>query len=181
MSRTREQIRLEVREYLGEDDTESDSLWSNSFLNLWINRFIKMVAEATECIEGYGTITLVAATGSYSLPTNHVKPILVKLSSPEKTLKAIDVQDLRKLTITSTGEPSRYMMFNNLMYVYPIPTAAGTLNVWSVMTSTTMTADANVSPLPEELDDVVVKLVLAKAKQQEEEYGVANQYYSEIP
>jgi hypothetical protein len=110
-----------------------------------------------------------------------VKPILVKLSSPEKTLKAIDVQDLRKLTITSTGEPSRYMMFNNLMYVYPIPTAAGTLNVWSVMTSTTMTADANVSPLPEELDDVVVKLVLAKAKQQEEEYGVANQYYSEIP
>lgn len=190
MSLTLENLRLEVREFLGEPDNESDPMWSNSFINKWINRFVRVVAEVSECIETYATFNTVSGTAVYALPEVAVtapepditifKPHLVKYGDFTE-LKPIDVKDLASINITLSGTPMYYMIFNDQIYLYPVPNAVEAVHVWGYGRPDSMVADSDGCGLIDELADVVIKLVLAKARQQEEEFGVANQYYSEVP
>lgn len=184
---TLEEIRLEVRHYLGEADDETDSLWSNTYLNKWINRFVREVAETTDALDAYATITTVDGTPNYDLPTmtgtpnkTIYEPTLVKRGNTS-TLRPISVRNLSNINISLEGTPTQFLMFNDQIYLYPVPGMEETIHVWGYARPATMTADDDKCGLTEELTDIVIKLVLAKSRQLEEEFGVANQYYSEIP
>lgn len=179
---TLEEIRLEVREELGEDDTETDPLWNNSFINQWINRYARIVCEATECIEEYGTITTAASTANYSYPNNIFKPHLVKRGNTAE-VDPINIRDLRNINITTEGTPRKYLDWKGQIYFYAgVPNSAETMHVWGYRYPVHLAADGTtLDDVPREVIEIIIKLVLARCQAKDQEYGVANQYRAQVP
>ncbi|MAH45221.1 hypothetical protein CMI37_05295 [Candidatus Pacearchaeota archaeon] len=177
----REALRLEVREELQEEDDENDPTWDNDFINLWLNRYGRNVAKITKCLEGYGEITTVASTVSYDLPTNHFEVKLMKRDDiGQVDLKTMNY--LKGINRTTEGTPRNYLPFDDQVYLYPVPDDAYTMNVWSYMVPTWMSADnTNFDIEDERIVDIVLKMVIARCRKVEEEFGVFNQYMSEVP
>lgn len=179
--RTLGEIRLEIRHELGEADTEEEPLWSNAYLNQWINRYAYDVVKETKCLQGYGSITTTINLANYPLPTNHCQPILVKRGN-DVPIDPIEIDDLRNINITISGSPNSYLMFANEIYFYPKPATVETINLWSYKVATYMSVDATPFDVEDEaIIEIIEKLVIARARKVEEEFGVANQYYSEVP
>lgn len=177
----REALRLEVREELQEDDTETDPTWDNDFINTWINRYARNVAKITKCLEGYGEITTVASTVNYAYPTNHFEVKLMKRDEvTEVNLKTINY--LKTINRTTEGSPRYYLPFDDQLYLYPVPDGVFTMNVWGYMVPTWMTTDGtNLDITDEAIVDIILKMVIARCRKVEEEFGVFNQYMSEVP
>lgn len=179
---TLEDIRLEVREELGEDDTEADPLWSNTFINKWINRYARIVCEATECLDGYGTVNSVASTANYSYPDNIFKPHLVKRGNTAD-IDPITIRDLRSINITTEGTPRKYLHWKGQLYLYAgVPNSVEVIHVWGYKYPDHLAADSTeLSDVPREVIEIIIKLVIARCQAKDQEYGVANQYRAQVP
>lgn len=177
---TLEDIRLEIREILGEADDESDPLWSNAYINKWINRFARVVVEATEAIDEYNTFNTADGTVNYDMPGKIFKPMLLKRGT--STIRKIDIWDLRKIDITTTGTPTRFLIFNKQMYLYNVPSSIEAISVWGHAYPPHLSGDdITLTGVDRELIEVIEKLVIARCQEKDMEYGVANQYYSQVP
>lgn len=180
-SMSREDMRLEIREILGESEAETDPFWSNAYINVWINRMAREVVETTESLEQHETFNTVAEQDVYDLPGRIYKPNLVK-AEDNRTLTPLEVPDLTKVNVAVEGTPRRYMIFGRKMYLYPVPGGAEEINVWGNAYPPYLENDSDeLTGVTGELCDVIIKLVLAKCFEKDQEYGVANNYYSQVP
>lgn len=176
---TLEDIRLEIREELGEADDETDPLWSNSYINTWINRYGAIVVENLECIESFGEVTTVDGTVNYDLPENIFKPKLVKRE--DITLTPISIYKLSNISITSEGAPTKYLIWDSQIYLYSVPDDTYTISVWGYAYPEYMDEDADELPVEREVIEIIIKLVLARCQAKDQEYGVSNQYRAQVP
>jgi hypothetical protein len=94
-------------------------------------------------IEGLDTsTTTVASTRSYAFPTNAFAIKRVEYNG--ETLQLTDFREDDRLTLsnsttTTTGTPRYYLVWNELIYLRPIPDAAQTLTVYSYDRPTLLT------------------------------------------
>jgi len=174
-------LRLEIREELGEADSEPDPMFSNAYLNKWINRYAAMIAKLTNCIEGYTTFTTTSGVKIYNMPSNFFKPSLVKRDDKFE-ITPIDIHKLKTMNISMSGVPNYYLILDNSIYFYDTPNTTYTINFWGYKYPAYMNNDTDVLDFEdEELIEALIMLVIARAKKKEEEYGVANDYLSKVP
>jgi len=177
---TLENIRLEIREELGEDDTETDPLWSNTYLNKWINDYARLVAEATEAIEKKDDFATVIGKVNYDMPGNIFKPTLLKRGNTT-VINPIDLSKLKTIDTSQTGTPTRYLVFNKQLYLYLIPSSIETINIWGYAYPDYMEDNNDTLSLDRDLIIIIEKLVIARAQRVDQQYGVANQYNAQVP
>lgn len=103
-----------------------------------------------------GTVSLLAGTQSYAVPTLFYKQRLLERGDQTK-LHPIALEDRRRFHGRS-GSPTHYLLMNRLVYVYPTPSAAEDLTMWFVPIKAEMTADGDTLTLDAPIE---LKYILA--------------------
>ncbi len=171
----RENIRALIRKGLGET---TESFWSNTELNTWINDACHDLAFRTKCIRDNGYLTTIADTAEYSLSTNFTGILAItelyfyqdgsswqKLKPTTRT--KLDIEHPGWLGYSS-GTPTEYYwdIDEDVLgfLVKPNSDNAGSqyARVYYAKDCTEMTTDTDTTGMPVFLDDAVISYVIAK-------------------
>jgi hypothetical protein len=113
-----------------------DSFFSDDeILNLIYQACLDMNAECGgKLIERVYTTSTVAAQQEYDYPTSTMS--IKRIQYDGQKLSPIDFREDDAITgmdqdTTSSGTPQYYMIFNETIYLRPIPSGVGTLKIWS--------------------------------------------------
>lgn len=112
----------------------SDTFWSSDeILNLIYAACLEMSREALVIEQLYSTST-VAGTQSYAFPTNTIA--IKRVTWNGNKLQPIDQRDDDQLTggnqaTTGQGNPQYYYIWNDTLYLRPIPSSVATLQIFS--------------------------------------------------
>ena len=122
------------------------------------------------------TVTLIAGTQEYSLPSNYQSTISLYWDYP---LKQIQKED----TMTSTGSPTSYYVYAWSLWVYPIPTEAKTLTLLYEASQPDI-SDSQASTTPSMCDMAIKYLTASSLLKQKAKFDMAQvyewEYYKEI-
>ncbi len=121
----------------------------------------KYVVRETKSLEDIDTsTTIVSGTQNYALPTDNIA--IRRITFDGIKLFPIDFLDIYESEIddsASTGTPSNYYLWNDYMYLYPIPGAGNvgkTLAVYYYKAPTTITASTDTLETKEVYDDAII-------------------------
>ena len=122
-------IRTMVRDLI--DSPSNDDFLSDTLLNRMINTSYKLhVIKIQKKFAGYylkqSTITLVASTYLYDLPSDAVAVSDI-YNDDGDSLMAGNKREFQ--TVDNSGEPAYYNFFGNHVWFEPVPDAAGTLTI----------------------------------------------------
>jgi len=162
-----EQIRL----MLGETDSDN-SYFTDTEIKAQINRSLIRVASDIPCLLTYKEDTTTASTQRYGLPTDFLQLKDVQLypsATRRKQLLRLEYDEFEYVgtgNVTMTGEPAYYRVeFGAVdtvtgsppgdLWLYPIPNGTYTIRVVYFQKPTAMTADAEVTELPEFMHEAV--------------------------
>lgn len=110
----------------------SDSLWSDSELLLHLYQCELKMARTCRTIENIYTTTSVSGTDEYTKPTRAMEIWRVTFDG-----KKLDYRDFRYIDtmnpndVTSSGTPQFYSYYDDAFFLYPTPSSAATIKVFS--------------------------------------------------
>lgn len=172
LSNVRDRVRVAVEE-------SSARFWQNTDLNSWINDALRDIARRAEVIQSFNTsVTIVAGTNKYNLPTNVIRVHRVEFdpsgSSSIYPLEASTYQQMDAMwgvNQSSGGNPRFYVLWgmppNLQIQLYPVPSVAGSLNLFYYRLPAAASLDADVLEVPEGWDDAIVDYCEAQAKRRD--------------
>lgn len=176
MSVTLVTLRTRARAQL---DETSARFWADSDLNIWINDACRDMARRAETIRSFNTsITAVAGTSKYTLPTNVIRLHRVEFAPTGQTdvypLTLSNYQEMDAVwgaQQATQGQPQFAITWGYppslSMQVYPVPNSGGTFNLYYYKVPTTLAADSDVAEIPEGWDDAVVDYCVAEARRKD--------------
>lgn len=162
--------------------------WADSELTLWVNEANGELIDAA-AVDATSTLTLVANTESYSLPADFSLARRVEIQVPGASaanwmvLQPLSI-DLRSPgdplnTTTLTSTPTGWYVFNNKLYLIPIPDQSYTGTLYYFKRSALLVGDSDALVYPEgfssvTFDKAIVDYVVAKAltKRQDNAYTI---------
>jgi len=153
----RENVRNDVRAIM--DEWYPTNTWSNTMLNVHINRAYKYVSNQVRSSNNKyyfttTTIDTVAAVRTCSLPTNCIASNVANIIDENGSLLIPD--DINDFDLNDTGNLARYYdIANNLIYLDPIPTEIKTYTLYYYRQPTELTADSTDLDFPEGFGDAV--------------------------
>lgn len=156
-----------------------DDFWSDAEIYGIIYQGCCEIATHGLIIEQTYSTTSVASQQEYSFPTNAIA--IKRVTYNGKKLDPIDFRDDDILTFlnqatTATGTPTSYAMFNNIMYLRPIPgTSALTIKVFAKIEPQTVTSTSTLE-IPSEFQMALVNLVLSEMSAKNKNYQGATYY-----
>lgn len=128
----------------------SDSFFSQGSIITLINKAQSILATQALLIENKTTFSTVANTRAYAYPSNVIAFKRVEYSGSK--LDPIDFRedDLINLypTTTTTGTPRYYSIWDNYIYLRPIPSAVATVTIYVYSEPTIMTASTETPEVP---------------------------------
>lgn len=142
----------------------------------WLNEGQRNLARETGYIAQHSETSVIEGQRAYDLPGDTVIVERVELDRkrmPQTTLQELDKDD--DYSSDRLGDPDRFFTWGNLIYLYPTPSSAGTgnLDIWYKKMPDKLTSPEQVSELPEQMHDTLVRYALARAKEKDEEFGDA--------
>lgn len=161
------QMRSDVRAHL---DEATATYWSDAQLNVWINDALRDIARRTETLQTLSTISVVANTRSYTL---NFSPNLIRVhrvefdpgpgSGPVYPLEPRQFYELDQIWGTQQSQTRAYPDYwalwgnppNLQIYLYPVPSQVGNLNVWYYRLPTIAGSDTDTLDIPEGWWDLV--------------------------
>lgn len=183
--------RTDVRAHLNESTAR---FWTDAQLNVWINEGLRDVARRTETIQTfYTSISAVAGTAEYTLPTNVLRVHRVEFVPTGNT-------QVYPVTVTTYDElDSVWGVYPNTvqgipvyaamwgfppllkMRLYPVPSQAGTLNVFYYRLPATASADGDTLEILSGYEDLIVLYCeyVAKRKDRDPTWQEAKALYEE--
>lgn len=176
MTSTLTNLLADVRDRL---DETTASFWSDAGLTRWINEALSDIAKRSETLLSKGTVPAVASTATYNLPTDAVRLHLVEYvpsgSTQTYPVKVATRQSMENVWGLNQSQVGSYPMFyvpwgfvpNLQMQVYPVPSAAGTFNIWYYKLPTTLVNGGDVAQIPEGWQDLIPLYVEAIAKRKD--------------
>jgi hypothetical protein len=191
MATTALQVITDVRRELVETVA---AFWSDAELLRALNRGVMDFANKTRCLEDIAFMNSVVGRNDYPLPDNFLSAKLVLHNVPDSDgnahWKRIMPSNLEKFaqqrvnflsTATNTlGRPQEYMIWNNVLYLNPAPSAANSSNsdvyLYYKSKPTTITDTNDQIALPDELVEAVNEYMLWKAFAKEQEEDLATQH-----
>lgn len=158
-----------------------DSFWSTAeILNLMWQACIELAA-VTKNVERVYTTSTVAAQQEYSYPTNTIS--IKRITYEGKKLQPITMREDDAITglnqaTTDQGTPQYYFIWNKTIYLRPIPSAVGTLKIFSINTPQQITATSTLE-IPEELHMSIVDYILGRMAAKDRQIDIS-QYYMNL-
>ena len=126
----------------------------------WINQAYTETCAETEAVQDYATMVLTASVAVYTLDVNLIR-IKTMYATPvgstqSRPLEPISIEEMLELSAgtgasqPSTGGPNRYAVFGvGDVQFYPTPASADTITVYYVKQPTALSANSDVTALPE--------------------------------
>ena len=118
----------------------------------------KYVVRETKSLEDIDTsTTIVSGTQNYALPTDCIA--IRRITFDGIKLFPIDFMDLDEAGLDetdSTGTPSNYYIWNDTIYLYPIPGSSGTLKIYYYKAPATISLSTASLETKEVYDDAIV-------------------------
>ena len=136
----------------------NDTLWSEAELLVNLYQVQLHLARRTQCIETRYSTTSVASQSEYSKPTNAIEVWRVTYAGAK--LQKISFRELDILspndTSTSTGTPSYYWYYDQVLGLHPTPSTTGdTIQVYSFDEPSIPTISSTLE-VPTQYHDVLV-------------------------
>lgn len=167
-------VRTRVRELFG--DTATVQL-SDAMINSWANDGQLDVVRKTECLQAISQLDPVAGTEAYALPADFLRDKRVSLEGHKLrrlTLEQVEMYFPHREVDNSSGTPHSYWFWEDKIYLYPIPSTTGTdtIDLWYIKIPATLTGSDPLT-IPEQMHEDVVRFALCRAKEQDEDWRVA--------
>jgi hypothetical protein len=130
-------------------------------------------------IEQTYTTTSVASQQEYAFPTYSLNIKRITYNGRKLvpiTFREDDILTVLNQATTATGVPTSYAVWNNILYLRPIPsTSSLTIKVWSNIEPGTVTATSTLE-IPTELQMGLVNLILSEMSAKNKNYEGATYY-----
>jgi len=168
------------------------SFWSDTELRQWINEAIWEINSKTRCLER-STFTQALAEDDYDYSITgdwlsietiiHDSGVTTgdtdtnEASRRLHTLKRIDIRDYGHTR--ETGRPKQYAIWNDTLYVWPIPDSdqsGTTLILFAVNLPTSITSGSSATETPAYFDHAIVNYTKAKAYFKDKRDAKGNYY-----
>lgn len=146
----------------------------------WINQGQIDIVRKTGCLQDHKQTDSVANDGSYTLPEDVVAVRRVTYENKVLLSTTIDVADQdwgsREVSPGVSGTPQYYYIWNNFIYLHPMPQAAvvGGLDIWYIRTPAIVTGVNDIPEIPAKFHEMLVRFSLARAKELNEDIPEAN-------
>jgi hypothetical protein len=180
-------------------DDPNNNFWSTSELNTWINEGARDIARRAESLVSFSsTIAIVAGTQTYSAPTNTVQihrleyiptgstqtyPIFPSTYEEMDQLWGIyqSIQSAYPSYFVTRGWANGIGSDALTIVLYPVPSQAGTLNVFYYRLPTAAVADGDTVEIPEGWQDLVALYCesVARRKAKDPTWQEARQMYED--
>ena len=115
-----------------------------------------IVREAEILLQGSSTTTTVSGTQNYALPLDFL--YFVRLTFDGLKLFQVNFNEIDEAEFDETldtGLPTNYYIFNDQIYLYPIPNQVKTLRLWYYKSPTTLDETTDSLEISSNWDDVV--------------------------
>lgn len=156
----------------------SDSFFSqDEILYLMYDASLQLARECKVITNLYSTST-VASQQEYAYPSNTIS--IKRVTYAGKKLKAITMREDDSITgfnqsTTSTGTPSHYWVWNEVIYLRPIPSAVATLNIWTHNEPSTISITSTLD-VPSQFHMDLVNYIVAEMAAKDSNFTAA-QYF----
>lgn len=155
-----------------------DSFFSQSEIFNLIWKALNELAHECLAIENTYTTSTVASQQAYSYPSNTIS--IKRVTYEGKKLKPVTFREDDAITglnqsTTSTGTPQFYFIWDSEIYLRPIPSAVGTLKVYSYNQHTTISSTTTLE-IPAIWHMALVDFVVAQMAAKDSNFTAA-QYY----
>ena len=155
-----------------------DDFWSDDEIyNLIYQGCLELTNEGM-FIERTFTTSTVASQQEYDYPTNAIAIKRMTWNGRKLmpfTFREDDAITLLNQATTSTGVPEYYAIWNNVIYLRPIPSTVQTLKIWAYVEPQAITSSSTLE-VPTEFHMSLVNLILSEMNAKNKNYQGA-QYY----
>jgi hypothetical protein len=133
-----------------EGDDDSTSFWTNEELTTWLNEANLRLAQMLEDIEAIDTQDIVGEQANYDLPSDFLRMVRVTYNSlplnPIDFMRLAQYESEGSPTTAESGTPGYWYIWNNDVYIYPVPAAAlaGGLKLYYYKTPATLENDDDI-------------------------------------
>ena len=157
--------------------------WPGAELIDYINRgyrlvLTRLVQLKSDLVKTSTTVTLVAGTENYTIPTGLQAIEFLQIEGQSQPLNQVDMSYIEmynsKFSPVTDGVPRCFALFNGYIYLRPTPTAAGTLNVYYYAQPTDLTSSTT-TPFNGIADEALIAFVVEMALAREEHNTARNQ------
>lgn len=159
-------------------NSESSAFWAS-------DEIMKIIYEAeliiaTEClaIENIDTsITTVASTRAYTLPTNVIALKRVEWNGVKLqpiSFSEDDIVTLDNADTTTEGDPQFYSVWEETIYLRPIPSSAEILKLYSYEEPTLLTTASSSMSVPSRFHQPIIDYVVAIMAEKDELYELSD-------
>lgn len=166
------------------------SFWTNTDLLQWINEAVNTINSRTRCLEsGVSNVIVVENTRSYSITSSFldIEKVEYDIGLSGNTTQKSQIYDLERVPFFNLrygvekerGDPKTYSVWNNTLYVFPIPgsTQAGnTIYLYAVTAPSGVTVTTSQIETPKYFDDAILLYVKSKALSKDKQDGKADAY-----
>lgn len=161
----------------------SDNFYSQAEIFQLINEAENVLAMEFNGIETTDTsITTVADTQTYAFPTDvfAIRRITYDGNKLQNiTMREDDRLTLQNATTTATGTPQYYWVWDEIIYLRPIPAAAAELKLWVYKEPTTLTTTPTVSTtlsVPSQFHFILIDYVAMQMAMKDDNTSAASKY-----
>lgn|SRR3990167_2421180 len=156
-----------------------DDFWSDAEIYLSIYQAACEMATEGLILEQTYTTTSVASQQEYSFPTNAISIKRITYNGKKLvpfTFREDDVLTELNAATTSTGVPTSYAIWNNIVYMRPVPsTAALTIKVFANIEPQSVTSTSTLE-IPTEFQMSLVNFILSEMSAKNKNYAGAAYY-----
>lgn len=161
-------------------NAETDNFWSQDeiFKMIWEGE-VQLCQEAMCAVDKNTSVSTVASTQSYSLPTNTIGLKRVEYDGQKLkniSLREDDVLTLENSTTTSTGTPLYYWEWNDLIYLRPIPDQVKVLTMYRYIIPTLYTTSSTALTVPLRYHKDLVNFVVAQMAYKDSQDNIGDRY-----
>lgn len=163
----------------------SGALITSDEIKRWANDAQREIARKTECVKRHYETSAVQGDGSYTLPPGFLRDVRATFNGRKitrVTLEELDKYEGNRDADPPTGEPSRFYVWGDFVYLYPAPESPGSGNfdMFYIKLPEDMTALDQEPEVPEQYHEDIVRFCLARAKEVDEEDQKAESLMAEF-
>jgi len=154
-------------------DTAEVQIFESDIIR-WANHAAIDIARETGCIQDHRETNSVAADGSYTLPEDFLQMRRVTFDGRTlrpTTLETADNNWPDREVANDSGTPQSYYIWSNILYLYPTPSTAGAgnLDVYYIRTPAILIDPEDISEIPPQYHEQIIRYCLSRAKELDEE------------